>query len=128
MSGTKRTRIARTPIVGLITPQIVAAYRRMLELRKHAHRSPTHRTMAFDAEIAVDGMLGTKPWQISALNDDMFTLGRPFDYLCQMGRADDWHRANELRQQLQQADREMRRQERAARRTKAPSSEPEPSS
>ena len=129
MPGTKRTPIARsrTP---LITPQIVDNWRRALKLNKRAHLSHADFELAYAAERDVDRALGIKLWNISIFEDEMFKHDSPPEYLFQQGRADGWYRTHELRRQLAEADRELRRQERAARRAKtlSPSPEQPPSS
>ena len=123
MTGTRRTPIARshTP---LITPDLVRRWRRAVALNKHAHRSPAHRNLAYDAEIEVGRMLGTKLWQISVFLDELFVLDRPPDHIVRHGREDDWHHTRNLRAQLRAADQELRRQERAARRARKAAPEP----
>ena len=128
MPGTKRTPLARqhTP---LITPQVVDLYRRALELRKRAHLSDADKHACWDAEHAVDRMLGLKLWDDSVFEDFMFVSDEPPAYLRE-GRdasaVEGWYRVRELRQQLMEADRELRRQERKARRAKIPEPKREP--
>jgi len=66
-------------------------------------------------------MLGLKLWDLSVFEDFMFAADQPPAYLREGGNAsaaDGWHRVRLLREQLQAADRSLRRQERAARRAK----------
>jgi hypothetical protein len=123
MSGTKRVRVARTPAQGLITAQVLALYRHALELRARARRSEADLDAFSAAEDALNNALGLKMSDVTVLEDFMFAPDEPPD----MPRAavDGWYRTRELRQQLQAADRELRKQERAARRAKA-APEPEP--
>jgi len=119
MPGTRRTPINRqhTP---LITPTVLGLYRRALKLRKHAHLSDDDRHAAHAAERDVDRALGVRLWEAG--------IFRTLDYQ-HPGRAD-WDRAAELRRQLEAANRELRQQERAARRAakaiSQPVREPEP--
>jgi hypothetical protein len=127
MSGTKRTRIDRQQRAGLITPQTISLYRRALKLHKRAHLSDADQRAAYDAENDVDRALGIKLWQISVFLDEYFVRDTPPDNIVRRGRTDDWYHTRELRRQLAEADRELRRQERAARRVKAaPPSPPAP--
>jgi hypothetical protein len=128
MSGTKRVRIARTPALGLITPQVLALYRHALELRARARRSEADLEAFSRAEDDLNRALGLKMWDVTVLEDYMFTPDEPPDYMPPAAQ-DGWYRTRELRRQLAEADRELRRQERAARRAKAapdPEREPEP--
>jgi hypothetical protein len=117
MSGTKRVRVARTPALGLITPQVIALYRHALKLRARAHRSPADLDAFSSAESDLNHSLGLKMWDVTVLEDYMFTPDAPPD--SPPAAQDGWFRTRELRQQLQAADRELRKQERAARRAKA---------
>jgi len=124
MPGTRRTPIARSR-APLITPQVIDLYRTALKLRAKAQRSGTtaDRDAAQEAENAVDrAFFGpARLWHCSIFDDFMFTSDDPPAYLLQHGRADDWRHVRSLRLQLQAADRELKKQERAARarRTKA---------
>jgi len=120
MSGTKRTRIPRTPTLGLISPQALSLYRHAVALRRRgADRETCHA-----AERDLDRLLGVRLWHVSIFDfDDIFDRNAPPAY---MGDAEDWHRALQLRQQLEAADRELRCQERAARRAAKVIPEPEP--
>ena len=121
MSGTKRTRLSRTPTLGLITPQVLSLYR-------YARRRGADLQTRQDAEKDCERALGIKLWDISPFDDFMFRRGEPPEYLRQRGpgAVEDWHHAKDLRQQLEAADRELRRQERAARRAAKAVAEPEP--
>src|SRR5262249_11487429 len=125
MSGTKRVRIPRTSAPGLVSPQAVYLYRTALRLRAKANRSGTSadRDAAHDAEADVDRLLGggvRRLWLVSIF--DVYRFQEP-------GNAD-WEQKMALRQQLDAAVSELRRQEREARRAaKAipePAREPEP--
>ena len=118
MSGTKRVRIPRTPALGLITPQVIALYRHALKLRARAHLSPDDLEAFSHAETNLDRSLGLQMWDVGVLEDYMFTPDEPPNYMPRAA-VDGWYRTRELRRQLAEADRELRRQERAARRAKA---------
>jgi hypothetical protein len=108
---TKRTPITRqrTP---LVTPQIVDLYRHAIELRTQARRIRTNAAWeaAGDAESAVNRALNIKLWETSLFD--------AIDFPHENDGTPDWLRAAELARQLQEADRELRRQERKARRAK----------
>jgi hypothetical protein len=95
---------------GVITPELVKAWRRAVALNKQAHLSPKHREIAYDAEIVVDKMLGTRLYEISVFLDPYFARDEPPDHIVAQRRVGDWQRAHEQRQQLREADRELRRQ------------------
>ena len=120
MPGTRRTPIRRQH-TSLITAQAVALFRHALSLRRRGADQQTCRA----AERDVDRMLGVKLWQVSIFDfDDILDRDAPPAY---MGpRHEDWSRALELRQGLEQADRDLRKQERAARRAKATPPSPPP--
>jgi hypothetical protein len=124
MSGTKRVRIPRTPALGLITPQVVALYRHALELRARAHLSPDDLEAYSRAETDLNNSLGLRMWDVGVLEDYMFTPDAPPDYM-PAGAVDGWFRTRELRRQLAEADHELRKQERAARRAAKAAPEPE---
>jgi hypothetical protein len=125
MSGTKRVRIPRTPALGLITPQVVALYRHALELRARACRSEADLEAFSSAENDLNHSLGLRMWDVGVFEDFMFVPDEPPDYMPPAAR-DGWYRTRELRQQLQAADRELRKQERAARRAKGANTIPTP--
>jgi hypothetical protein len=118
MSGTKRVRVARAPAAGLITPQVIALYRHARALQARAHRSEADLDAFSTAEDDLNRALGLKMWDVTVLEDYMFTPDEPPDYMPPAAR-DGWYRTRELRQQLQAANHELRKQERAARRAKA---------
>lgn len=91
---------------GRITPSVVAAYARALELRKRANGSEVDRVAAHEAERIVDRAVSVRLWQTSVFDVDRYRdEGDP-----------DWQRSAELRQRLEAALAEIRR----------PVSEPEP--
>jgi hypothetical protein len=115
MPGTKRTPIARSR-APLITAQTVDLFRTALALHKRDPAGITH-----NAKRAVDRLVGWKMWKISIWDfDDIYSREVPPE---DPNRHDDWAHALELRQALEQAVRELRAQERKARRARA---EPEP--
>jgi hypothetical protein len=69
MSGTKRTRIPRTPTPGLITSQVVELYRhaRMLQARVNCGEIDRQIAKVPEAEREVDRMLGLKLSALSTL-------------------------------------------------------------
>ena len=127
MSGTRRTPIARSH-APQITAQVISLFRHALKLRRQGSDQETVHA----AERNVDRMLGLKLWNDSVFNSWFDTAEGPPDYLLERN-ADAAERAfwriKRLREQLLQADRELTRQERAARRTvpapASPSSSPE---
>jgi hypothetical protein len=124
MPGTRRTPIRRQH-----TSSIAAAlplYQRARKARAKANHSNSEadRQAAHAAERDCDRLLGIRLWHVSIFDfDDIFGRKAPPAY---MGSGKDWHRALELRQQLEEADRELRRRERAARRAKATPPSPPP--
>jgi hypothetical protein len=131
MPGTRRTPIRRQH-TSLITAQAVALYQRALKARAKVHLSDELRQAAHDAERDCDRLLGLRLWDFSIFDDFMFDCDEPPKYLLERGvrAADGWWHVKELRRQLVEADRELRRQRRGARRAaKAipePAREPEP--
>jgi hypothetical protein len=124
MSGTKRVRVARTPAAGLITAQVIALYRRALQLRARAHRSEADLDAFSAAEDDLNHALGLSMSDVTVLEDYMFVPNTVPNYMPPAAQ-DGWYRTRELRRQLAEADRELRKRERAARRAKA-APEPEP--
>ena len=119
MSGTKRVRIPRTSAPGLISPQALSLYRHALDLRRRGADQETVQA----AENDLDRLLGggvRRLWEVSIW--DVYRFQEPGDPV--------WERTMERRRQLDAAVRELKRQERAARRAaKAvpePEREPEP--
>src|SRR5262245_62469345 len=100
MSGTKRTPVNRQPRAGLITPQVVTAYRHALELRAQHARGEVALDAVAEADRVVERMLGIRPWQSSVF--DLDTFWEPGD--------PSYARAAELRAGLDTALAEARRQ------------------
>jgi hypothetical protein len=108
MPGTRRTPIARSR-APLITAQTVDLFRTALQLHKRDPASlETH-----NAKRQVDRLVGWKMWKISIWDfDDIYSREVPPQ---DPHLHDEWAHALELRQALEQAVRELRAQERAAR-------------
>ena len=89
------------------TPQVIDLYRRARSLqRRGADRQTCHA-----AERDCDRMLGLRLWDFSVSDDFMFDSDEPPDYLLKRGTnaGAGWHHVRSLREQLQGADRELRR-------------------
>jgi hypothetical protein len=121
MSGTKRVRIPRTSVSG-VSPQVLSLYRHTLRLRAKANRSGTSadRDAAHSAEADVDRLLGggiRRLWLVSVFDIERWPP-KPDDL--------EGQRTLEHRRQLDAAVRELKRQEREARRAAVPEPEPAP--
>jgi len=98
---------------GVVTPQIVAAYRHALKLRKRAHLSQADHDRAHEAVAIVERALSGGIWRLWLMSVfDVHHYNRPGD--------ESWERAHTLRQQLDAGLAELKRQEREARRAGAP--------
>jgi hypothetical protein len=121
MSGTKRVRIPRASAPGL-SPQVLSLYRHALGLRAKANRSGARadQEAAHAAEADVDRLLGSgirRLWLVSVFDIERWPP-EPDDL--------EGQRTLEHRRQLDAAVRELKRQERVARRAAKAVSEPEP--
>lgn len=99
---------------GAISPDLIRRWRRARALNEQAHHSPAHRDLAYSSECDLNRSLGLRLWDYNVLDDVYFTSDQPPAYLERQApeRIPLWHRTNELRRQLAEAEREMRRQER----------------
>jgi hypothetical protein len=89
---------------GRITPTLVVAYARALELRKRAHRRDADRLAAHEAEATVDRALGggiRRLWLVSVF--DVYRFQYPGD--------PNWERTMEQRRKLDAAKAARRQQE-----------------
>jgi len=102
---------------GRITPEVLALYRRALELYERAGRGDVDWSVARAAVNDLDRALNVKLWETSVWD--------PIEFPEEADGSPDWERAAALARQLAAADRELQRHERAACRIKTPEPERE---
>lgn len=103
MPAKRRARKGRNLV---ITPEIVAAYRRCRELEAltdgDPYESDGYREEYITVSVRLHGeLLGRKPWNENVLD---VTPGPPPDWMKGEAKRDDWRVANELRAQIEEAD------------------------
>jgi hypothetical protein len=123
MPGTKRVPLARSHTLSL--QHVLPLYRHALRARTKWRRTRNDADYSelIEAQKNCDRALGTRLWQVSIFDfDDLHNRNAPPDYMGPR-RREDWYRALELRQALEQLDREQQQQQRKAR--EAQRTEPE---
>jgi hypothetical protein len=124
MSGTKRVPISRqhASSIAMVLPLFQHALRARAKWKRSG--SDEDRAAAIEAEKVIERALTIRMWQVSIFDiDSIYGRSKPPE---EPRHRDDWARALGLLQQLEAADREFRRQERAARRQRKVEPQPQP--